>query len=93
MALAVMKHNARAVASKPNPLQRAGARGQCVRDGDAVQRLGPSIDGAVGGPNTAVDIFLSPLDALRNIDNLVSILDGIYVGWGEVHYVGRLWRA
>jgi len=40
-----------------------------------------------------VDIFQSPLDALRNIDNLVSILDGIYVGWGEVHYVGRLWRA
>ena len=46
---------------------------------------GPVSTVQLGGPNTAVDIFLSPLDALRNIDNLVSILDGIYVGWGEVH--------
>ena len=43
----------------------------------------PGIDGTVGGHNRSVDVSLPPGDILQNLDDLIDVLDGIYIGWGE----------
>jgi hypothetical protein len=44
----------------------------------------PGVDGTVGGPRRSVDVSLTPLDIVENIDDFIDILDGIYIGWGEI---------
>jgi hypothetical protein len=49
----------------------------------------PGVDGTVGTRAASVDVSLSPLDVMRNVDDFVDVLDGIYIGWGEFRY-GRI---
>ena len=44
----------------------------------------PGVDGTVGGPRRSVDVSLTPLDIVENIDDFIDVLDGIYIGWGEI---------
>jgi hypothetical protein len=89
LALALMWHGAQAVASEPTSPSVTGHEANLSVTVTPFSGWVPGIDGTVGGRNATVDVSLSPLDAMRNIDSFVDVLDGIYIGWGEFRY-GRV---
>ena len=46
----------------------------------------PGIEGTVAGPRASADLSITPIDMLNNIDGLIDVVDGIYIGWGEIRY-------
>ena len=44
------------------------------------------VSGTVGGASSSVDVDLTPIDIIENIDEFIDVIDGIYIGWGEFRY-------
>lgn len=46
----------------------------------------PGMNGTVGVLGTTVDVDLTPIDILSNLGDFLDVLDGFYMGSGEVRY-------
>jgi hypothetical protein len=47
----------------------------------------PGFDGKIVGPQgNSVSLSVSPIDVIKNVDELIDVLDGIYIGWGEIRH-------
>jgi hypothetical protein len=89
LALAIMSHAAPAIASEPKPSYVPAHDAAVSVTVTPFSGWVPGVDGRVGGRAASVDVSLSPLDVMRNINDFVDVVDGIYIGWGEFRY-GRV---
>jgi hypothetical protein len=46
----------------------------------------PGMSGTIGVLGTTVDVDLTPIDILSNLGEFLDVLDGVYMGSGEVRY-------
>jgi hypothetical protein len=55
----------------------------------------PGMKGTVGAGGGGVDVDVTPIDIISNLSELVQVLDGLYMGAGEIQYgkVGVLYDA
>ncbi len=46
----------------------------------------PGVNGTVGVLGSSVEVDLAPIDIISNLGDFLKVLDGVYMGVGEVRY-------
>ncbi len=86
--LALMFYPAQAEGLKDDSFADTGTAVPARLEATIVPMYGwvPGINGGVGARGLSTSIDVSPIDVLRNLDDLIEALDGIYIGAGHIRY-------